>query len=281
MLTYPEFSPEIFRVGPLAIRWYGLMYVIGFVIGFQILKSNVRRGLVKLSFRDAENLVSYLVVGMLIGARLFYVVFYNWANYSTNPIEMLYIWQGGLSFHGAAVGMIIACALFAKSRRIPFYMLTDILAYAATPGLFCGRMGNFINAELLGRPTSPDFPFAMIFPNDPEKLPRHPSQIYQGLTEGILLYIVLTLMQNKMLKQKTYKTGVIGASFLIGYGLLRFLTEFAREPDKQLGFVLGSLSMGQILCIVMALAGVAVMAHVIKTEKTWQPKPPSEDFLNS
>ncbi len=277
MISYPNIKPEIFSIGPITVRWYGLMYVVGYVLGYLMVRNRAQRGLLRVNYKACESFITYMIVGMLVGARVIYALVYNWDYYSENLLHVFRIWEGGLSFHGAAIGMIVASALFARAHKIPFYMVTDMLAIGATPGLFFGRMGNFFNAELYGRPT--DFPLAMIFPTDPEKLPRHPSQLYQGLTEGILLFLFLWGLEKYTIKIGKYRTGLVGASFLIGYGVLRFITEFAREPDKQLGFVLGPLSMGQILCAIMVVAGIGVLIHVLRTEKYFIPKPQTQKEL--
>ncbi len=257
MIILPKFSPEIFSVGPLAIRWYSLMYLIGYVVGFQIAKKRIQRGLLKITREALDSWITYMVVGMLLGARVFYVVFYNWSYYMDHPEEILMFWLGGLSFHGAAAGMIVSSWLFAKKNKITFFSATDTLAITAGPGLFLGRIGNFINGELFGRETS--VPWAMVFPTDPQHLPRHPSQIYQGLTEGLLLWFILNYIQNKAIKEGRFRHGLVGGSFLLGYGLIRFLIEFTREPDAQVGYLFSWITMGQILCIAMMLAGAYVL----------------------
>jgi len=275
MIAYPSISPEIFSIGSLSVRWYGLMYVIGYVIATAIAKSRVRRGLFRGTESDVDGLVTYLFVGMLLGARIFYAFVYNFDEYRFEPWRVLYVWQGGLSFHGAVVGMVSACALFARRHAKSFYQTTDLLAISAGPGLFLGRIGNFINGELYGRAT--DVPWAMIFPRDPLQTPRHPSQLYQGLTEGLLLWGILFAVQAYLLRRGRYRDGIIGPLFLIGYGIFRFLTEFAREPDAQLGFVLGSLSMGQVLCVLTALAGVATLWHSGTLHKPYVPQAPAPE----
>lgn len=269
MIKHPNFSPEIFSFGALKVRWYGLMYVLGYVFGYMIVKSRVKRGLLKITEQAAESLVTYLILGMLLGARIIFVFVYDFDRYSENLWEIFAIWQGGLSFHGAALGMIAASALFARKHGVTFYSVTDALAISAGPGLFFGRIGNFINGELYGRETS--LPWGMIFPRDPDHV-RHPSQIYQGLTEGLLLWGCLLVLQRWLLQTNRYRDGILGPVFLIGYGTLRFFTEFTREPDAQLGFVLGPLSMGQVLCSLMVFAGFIVFIHASKTQRTFQPQ---------
>jgi len=266
IIPYPHISPVAFHVGPIAVRWYGIMYVLGYAVGDAMAKWRSRRGLWTLDREAVDSLVGYLVIGMLVGARLVYVLVYDWPAYREHPLRVFALWQGGLSFHGAAIGMAVACAVFAWRRRVPWRMLTDGLAVCATPGLFLGRIGNFINAELYGRPTQ--VPWAMVFPTDPVGVPRHPSQLYQALTEGLVLGALLLWLQSRIARRAaasgTIRDGYLSAAFLIGYGVLRFFVEFTRQPDAQLGFVLDGLSMGQLLCILMIAAGV-VMLVVVRT----------------
>jgi phosphatidylglycerol:prolipoprotein diacylglycerol transferase len=270
MLPYPQIDPTLISLGPLHIRWYGLMYLVGFFIGWKLLQSRMRRGLLATNLAGLESFLTHMIVGMLVGARVFYVFVYNLDYFSSRLWEFFFVWQGGLSFHGAASGMVVGCAIWARKNKLAFYQATDALAYCCVPGLFFGRMGNFINGELFGRPT--DLPWAMIFPSDPQRIPRHPSQLYQAVTEGIVLFVALWAWQRWRLKKAQLRQGEVGALFLVGYGLLRFMTEFAREPDAQLGFVLGSLSMGQVLCFLMIGAGCAVGAHVAKTQTPYRLK---------
>jgi phosphatidylglycerol:prolipoprotein diacylglycerol transferase len=195
---------------------------------------------------------------MLVGARLFYVFIYDRAHYVAKPLDALEVWHGGLSFHGAALGMAIACFVFARRHRVPFLSVADTVALAAPPGLFFGRIGNFINGELYGRTTN--VPWAMVFPTDPLGVPRHPSQIYEALCEGLILFLVLITLEARAVRGGWFRDGLITGGFLVGYGLLRYLIEFTRQPDAQLGFVAGPFSMGQVLSSLMVLAGAAVIA---------------------
>lgn len=256
MIQFPQISPDIVRVGGFAIRWYSIMYLLGYIIGYQILKKRKEKKLFNVSAEGMENFISYLVVGMLLGARLFYVLFYNLDYYLQNPIESFMIWHGGLSFHGAAFGMTVASWFFGKKYKVPFFEVTDSLVISAGPGLFLGRIGNFINAELYGRAT--DLPWAMVFPTDEKHLPRHPSQLYQGLTEGLLLWFILIFIQKYLLEKNKYKNGSLSGAFLIGYGVIRFLIEFTREPDSQLGFFFSWITMGQLLCLLMIACGAFI-----------------------
>jgi phosphatidylglycerol:prolipoprotein diacylglycerol transferase len=257
-IPYPAISPEIVRIGPLALRWYALMYIIGYVVGAGIARRRVRRGLVPFDEGTVDALIAYLVAGMLAGARLVYVFVYDRPHFAAHPLDSIAVWHGGLSFHGALIGMVFACLLFARRFGVPFWTVADTLALAGPPGLFFGRIGNFINAELYGRPTS--VPWAMIFPTDPQHVPRHPSQLYEAVCEGLVLFFVLRYLERRAVGSGWYRPGLLAGAFLIGYGILRFAIEFTRQPDVQLGLVLGPFSMGQVLCGLMILAGSGVLA---------------------
>ncbi len=259
-IPYPHIRPEIIRIGPFAIRWYGVMYVIGYVVGAAVARGRVRRGMVPFDEQAVDALIGYLVAGMLLGARLVYVFVYDWPHYAADPLDAFAFWHGGLSFHGAAAGMAIAAAVFARRRRIPFFTIADTVALSGTPGLFFGRLGNFINGELYGRPTS--VPWAMVFPSDPAHLPRHPSQLYEAILEGLVLFALLRTLERVSARNGWYRPGLLTGAFLVGYGLIRFSLEFTRQPDVQLGFVLGPFSMGQLLSSLMILIGVLTFIAV-------------------
>ncbi len=253
-------DPVIFDLGPLQIRWYGLMYVIGFLISGYILKVLVKKNFFKITEDKIDSLITHMILCMFIGARTFYVFIYNWDYYSKNLIDLLAVWKGGLSFHGALVGLIVGGYLFAKKNKLTFFEVMDSVALAGTQGLFFGRMGNFINGELYGRPTNSKF--GMIFLQGGGPYPRHPSQLYEAFLEGILLSLLLWLIEKKT---KTY--GMVSAFFMIGYGVFRFIVEFFREPDSQLGYYLGYITMGQILCFLMIAAGIGLFFYVKKWGK--------------
>lgn len=252
MLPYPNISPEIIKIGPLSIRWYGLMYLIGFISSYLIVKREVKRRGLRVEKDFLENLYFYLILGLLIGARLGYVLFYNLSYYIQNPLEVFALWQGGMSFHGGLIGVIVSAFVFSKLKKIDFFTLTDMLVVSAPVGLGLGRIGNFINGELYGRVTN--VPWAMIFPEG-GPLPRHPSQLYEAALEGILLFLILWF-----LKDKFSRSGILSSLFLILYGSFRFFAEFFREPDPQIGYILGFFTMGQILCSIMVIVGLVLFA---------------------
>lgn len=256
MLHYPEISPTIVKLGPIQIRWYGFMYVLGFVIAYFIIKSEVARKKMNLTIDDISDFIFYLVIGVLFGGRLGYVLFYNFAYYFSHPIEIIMINKGGMSFHGGLIGTVLAAIIFSKRRKIPFLQLADIGVLAGSIGLGFGRIGNFINGELYGRVTSPDFPLAMVFPaGGPE--PRHPSQLYESLFEGFIMFAILYFIS-----RKNVKDGTLLGVFVMLYGLFRFFIEYTRQPDAQLNFVFMNFSMGQVLCFPMILIGLFIILFV-------------------
>lgn len=258
-IPYPRIPPDIISFGPFHLRWYAMMYLVGYFIGYRLVLARIRRGISALTQKQLDDLLPYLVIGMLVGARLIYVFVYDFPSYRAHPWSAFAIWQGGLSFHGAVLGMAVAVALFAHRYKLPYLAVSDTIALAGTPGLFFGRVGNFINGELYGRPTN--VPWAMVFPTDPLHLPRHPSQLYEGIAEGILLALVLWILDRVAHRQGWYWNGLLTGAFLIGYAIVRFLLEFTRQPDAQLGFILlGRFSMGQLLSTLMVVAGVVLLA---------------------
>jgi phosphatidylglycerol:prolipoprotein diacylglycerol transferase len=247
-----EFDPVLFSLGPLEVRWYGLMYVLGYFVGGKVLLRLSKTGFLKVDKEGIDSFIFYLIIGMFLGARTFYVFIYNWGYYQNHITELFAVWKGGLSFHGAVVGMCLATYIFTKKRNMHFFEVGDAMAVAGAPGLFFGRMGNFINGELYGRVTNS--PFGMIFPEGGPN-PRHPSQLYEGISEGIILFIILYIVHKK---QKNY--GMVSAVFLAGYGIARYMVEFFREPDAQLGYYFnGTTTMGQILCLLMVLGSFVLV----------------------
>lgn len=249
-------DPVLIRLGPIEIRYYGLMYVFGFIVAFILLKKLSKDGFLKLSYTEISDFLFWLFVGLLIGARIFYAIFYNPSLYLENPLKILAIWEGGLSFHGGFVGVTIVTWIYSKSKNIPLLHLGDSMSLVTPFGLFFGRIGNLLNGELYGRITH--LPWGTIFPNG-GPYPRHPSQIYEALGEGVLLLLILWFA-----KTKVKHTGVISALFLICYGAIRFFIEFFRLPDAQLGFVIGQFSMGQLLCGAMIIAGSIILYYARK-----------------
>jgi phosphatidylglycerol:prolipoprotein diacylglycerol transferase len=260
VIPYPRIPPTIVSVGPFAIRWYSLMYVVGYVLGYRLILRRIASGRSSLTRADLDNLIWYLVVGMLVGARVIYVTVYGRGEYAAHPLEVFAVWQGGLSFHGAILGMAVAIILFARRYRFEVLAVTDLVALCGTPGLFFGRIGNFINGELYGRPTK--VPWSMIFPSDPLHVPRHPSQLYEAFAEGVLLSAILWWVDGLARARGYNRPGLITGSFLVGYAIIRFSLEFTRAPDAQLGLVIGPLSMGQLLSLIMLAVGAVLLALV-------------------
>ena len=253
MLIHPQIDPVALQLGPLAIHWYGLTYLAAFALFYGL---GTRR-LAHLPFaqlpqwtrRDIEDILFLGVLGVILGGRIGYCLFYKPLYYAANPLEILAVWQGGMSFHGGMLGVIVAMVWFAKSRHRPFLQVMDFVAPCVPVGLASGRIGNFINGELWGRLADPSVPWAMVFPGA-GGIPRHPSQIYQFLLEGLLLFVLLWLYARKPRAE-----GQVGAVFLMGYGFFRFVAEYFREPDAHLGLLSLGMSMGQWLCVPMVLGG--------------------------
>ncbi len=254
MLPYPAIDPVIVRIGPLALRWYGLMYVIGFASSYLLVKKQILEEEGKAArrqLRHLEDLLLFLVIGVVLGGRLGYVLFYNLPYYLDHPSEILATWKGGMSFHGGVAGACLAGWFYTRRHGLDFWLWADRFIVTAPIGLGLGRIGNFINGELFGRPT--DVPWAMVFPQG-GPVPRHPSQIYEALLEGVVLFCILW-----PLRKRPWPTGRKLALFLILYACVRFFVEFFREPDPQLGFIaLGWITMGQILSLALFMAGLAL-----------------------
>ena len=253
MLIHPQIDPVAIAIGPLAVRWYGLMYLIGFGVAFLLARSRIKQGNSgNISIAVFDDLFFFCVLGVVLGGRLGYVLFYKPGYYVSHPLEILAVWQGGMSFHGGFLGVLLAMVYIARKHRIHWLTITDFIAPLVPPALAAGRIGNFVNGELWGRST--DVAWGMVF-RGAGPLPRHPSQLYQFALEGVLLFVILWLYS-----AKPRPTGAVSAMFLIGYGVLRFAAEFFREPDDFLGLLAFSLSMGQWLSLPMILAGIAMLA---------------------
>ena len=283
MLIHPNFDPVAIHLGPLAVRWYGLMYLVAFVSAIVIGRLRLRLPYVAAqgwTVKDIDDMLFYGVLGTILGGRIGYVIFYKASYYAAHPLDIFKVWEGGMSFHGGFLGVTLAMVIFAYQRRRTWLQVTDFVAPMVPLGLAAGRLGNFINGELWGRVASPNLPWAMMFPQaqgeDREwllshaheavtsgvqalfdqyhMLPRHPSQIYQFLGEGVLFFILLWLYA-----RKPRPTGAVSGAFLLGYGVFRFAAEFAREPDNFLGLLAANLSMGQWLSLPMILIGIAML----------------------
>ena len=248
MIPYPDIKPYIIKIGPLQVRWYGLMYLLGFTSSYLLVWYQVKKKRLPIDRQVIDDLYFYLILGLIIGARLGYVVFYNLPEYLKNPLEVFALWHGGMSFHGGLIGTVVAGYIFSRKRNVDFWLFADMIIATAPIGLGLGRIGNFINGELFGRPST--VPWAMVFPEG-GPLPRHPSQLYEALGEGLLLFILLWF-----LKDRIRTPGFLTSYFLIFYGIIRFFLEFFRQPDPQLGFIVSFLTMGQILCTGMIVAGI-------------------------
>ncbi len=250
-LTYPNIDPVFLRIGPLQFRWYGLMYLISLTLAYFILQARVKAKHLPLSKDRVYDMIVYAAIGVFAGGRLGYVLFYNLAYYLEYPVKILAVWEGGMSFHGGLLGTILALILFAKRQGMPVLAIADLAAGVTPIGLGLGRIGNFINGELFGRPT--DVPWCMVFPAGGPGC-RHPSQLYEAGLEGVLLFTVLWLIA-----RTPHPPGAVFWTFLSGYGLCRFIVEYFREPDSQIGFIFSSFSMGQMLSFPMLLIGLSML----------------------
>ena len=264
MLVHPQFDPVALHVGPIAIRWYGLMYVVGIALFVILGRMRARQNLLTgWHPRDVDDMVIYGVFGVILGGRLGYVLFYKPLYYLAHPLEIIEVWQGGMSFHGGFLGVLIALALFARGYRKRWLDVTDFVAPLIPLGLAAGRLGNFINGELWGRVTN--VPWAMVFPQA-DALPRHPSQLYELALEGVLLFVVLWIYTRRRRPR-----GAASGLFLIGYGTCRFVVEYAREPDSFLGFLALGFTMGQWLSLPMVVAGIVLMVWAYRNAAKPEP----------
>ena len=253
MLVHPQFHPVALSLGPVQIHWYGLTYLVAFALFMLLANARARQpqfANLGWSRRDVEDLLFWGVLGVVLGGRIGYCLFYKPGYYAANPLEILAVWKGGMSFHGGMLGVILAMVGFARSRNRPWLQVTDLIAPCVPTGLASGRIGNFINGELWGRPADAALPWAMVFPQSGTDVPRHPSQLYQFALEGLLLFALLWLYA-----RRPRATGQVSGLFLLGYGIFRFAAEYFREPDAFLGTLALGLSMGQWLCVPMMAAG--------------------------
>jgi phosphatidylglycerol---prolipoprotein diacylglyceryl transferase len=268
ILPYPAINPVLIQLGPLAVRWYALAYIVGILAGWiyarrMIASERLWGGPAPLTVVDFDDFIIWITLGIILGGRIGYVLFYNLPLFIDHPLAIFELWNGGMSFHGGFLGCAVAIIWFALKHKIPIFSLGDVVTAVTPIGLFLGRLANFINGELWGRPS--DVPWAMIFPKG-GPIPRHPSQLYEAALEGLVLFVVLNvLIRLGALK----RPGVVTGSFALGYGIARVICEFFREPDPQLGFLWGGLTMGMLLCIPLMLAGIAILAYALSRE----PKP--------
>jgi phosphatidylglycerol---prolipoprotein diacylglyceryl transferase len=258
-MVHVNIDPILIDLGPIRLSWYGLMYVFGFLASYLLVRYQMKRKDFGISKPEVEDLYFYLILGLIVGARLGYVLFYDLRMYLGDPLEIFALWHGGMSFHGGLLGVLLVGIIFCWKRRKSFWKIADLFIVTAPIGLALGRIGNFINGELYGRVTQS--PWGMFFPRG-GPLPRHPSQLYESALEGWILFIILWFVKDS----KKIPAGGLLALFLSIYGLFRFFVEFFREPDAQLGFVLGSFSMGQVLCAFMIFAGLFLYLYLKRKE---------------
>ncbi len=262
VIPFPHIDPILVHIGPLAVRWYALAYIVGIIAGWFYARAIIASprlwgGAAPFTVVDFDDFIIWVTLGIILGGRIGYVLFYNFPHFAAHPAEIFALWKGGMSFHGGFIGCVLAVVLFAWRRDIPFLSLGDVTTAVAPIGLFLGRLANFINGELWGRPT--DVPWAMIFPNG-GPIARHPSQLYEAGLEGLVLLLVLgVLVRFGALR----RPGLVTGAFALGYGDARIFCELFREPDAQLGFLWGGLTMGMLLCIPLILAGFAVIAYAL------------------
>jgi phosphatidylglycerol---prolipoprotein diacylglyceryl transferase len=262
MFTH-NLDPVLFDFGFLAIRWYSLAYITGILIGWwlgkKIIIKRFQSVALRFSLKEFDNLITYIIISIIVGGRVGYIVFYNLKYYISNPFDILKIWEGGMSFHGALIGIIIGTYLFSIKKKISSLFLLDVIACVSPIGIFFGRIANFINSELVGKTTN--ISWSVIFPAI-DMMPRHPSQLYEAFLEGIILFFIL----NILLFKKNYKTGTCSFLFLVFYGFFRIISELFREPDTQVGYLFDLFSMGTILSFIMMVAGIILFTYIKKNE---------------
>ncbi len=260
MFTH-NLDPILLDFGFIIIRWYSLAYVFGIFLGWwfgkKIIKHILKNNQLEFKVSDFDDLITYLIISIIIGGRLGYIVFYNPGYYMSNPLNIIKVWEGGMSFHGGLIGIVIGTYIFSIKRNVSIFFLLDVIACVAPIGIFLGRIANFINGELVGKVS--DFSWSVIFPNI-DLLPRHPSQLYEAFLEGIILFIIM----NILIFRNQYKIGTCSYLFLILYGVFRIFSEIFREPDKHLGYLFNLFSMGSLLSFFMILAGITIMSYYRK-----------------
>jgi phosphatidylglycerol---prolipoprotein diacylglyceryl transferase len=264
-IPYPNIDPVFLRIGPVQLRWYGLMYMLSFIIGFFVIRRLAKYRKLNMTTDDLYDLLFYLILGVMVGGRLGYVLFYDLGSYLRDPLAVFKIWQGGMSFHGGFLGMLLAAWYITRKKGWNFFDIADLVSTAAPIGLGLGRLGNFINGELFGRPTN--VPWAMVFPEG-GNMPRHPSQLYEALLEGPVLFLLL-----RWIYKKNFYRGTVFWALLAFYGLFRFLVEFVREPDVQIGFDLGPFTRGQELTFPMLVIGLTMMIIFMRRPRQEPARP--------
>jgi len=258
-LTFPAIDPVAIQLGPFAVRWYALSYIVGLLLGWRYCRLLARRSPYKFTNEQIDDFLFWAILGVILGGRFGYVLFYNTSFYLAHPLEALAVWRGGMSFHGGFLGMLIAVAFFTRKHKIPFLALSDVIVAAGPIGLFLGRVANFVNGELYGRVS--DVPWATVFPaGGPE--PRHPSQLYEAGMEGIVLFLLLWALAFRA--RGLHSPGLLTGAFLSAYAIFRIMAEMFREPDAQLGFLLHGLTMGQILSVPLLIGGLWLLARAGK-----------------
>ncbi len=258
-IDFPNVSPVALTIGPLSLRWYALAYLLGILLAWMLTKRYIRKYQLNITNAQLDDLVFYTTIGIIAGGRLGYVLGYGNGYFWHYPLEIFAIWHGGMSFHGGIIGVILGLLYFSHKEKYPFLKITDLVALYVPIGIFLGRIANFINGELWGRVTN--VPWAVKFP-DGSYLPRHPSQIYEALTEGCLMLLILNFLSRKAYVRE--HTGFISAVFLIGYAILRICMEFFREPDRQIGFVFANITLGQLFSIPFLILGIYILHRSIK-----------------
>ena len=258
-------DPVLIDFGFILIRWYSLAYIFGIILGWwwgkKIINYISKDINLKFNVKEFDDLITYLIISIIFGGRLGYVIFYNLGYFLNNPFDILKVWEGGMSFHGALIGIIIGTYLFSKKKDVPTYFLLDIIACVSPIGIFLGRLANFINGELVGKVTTVSW--GVIFPAI-DSLPRHPSQLYEAMLEGVVLFLIL----NNLIFKRSYKMGTCSYLFLIYYGIFRIISEFFRQPDPQLGYLFNLFSMGTILSFLMVIAGLIILNILRKKNET-------------
>jgi len=258
-------DPIFIDLGLIVIRWYSLAYIFGIVIGWwlgiKLINHILKNTNLKFNIKEFDDLITYLIISIIIGGRLGYIIFYNFEYYFVNPFDSFKVWEGGMSFHGALFGIIVGTYLFAKKKNVPTFFLLDIIACVSPIGIFLGRIANFINSELVGKITTVSW--GVIYPAI-DNMPRHPSQLYEAILEGVILFLIL----NTLILRKRYKIGTCSYLFLIYYGIFRIISEFFRQPDIQIGYLFNLFSMGTLLSFLMIIAGLVILKVLRKKNES-------------